>query len=364
MKKAENQKINSEVEKEILYFEDKYHIQRYSTIPEEVYEFLDSMSWGNEGAVYEHKNTKNRLQTLHSPMLLTIQEGEQIRGTAVFCHTDVLVNGHTFNYYYIRYFASSKEIQGKGIMKHFSLKVMELIRKNEIRKTIYTAVIEKGNKGSYKVVENAGYTKIGIVKSMGFSRFFPKKKKNIVQVISPEDKKEVLRLLNKEYCSHSLVHFNSIFLDNNYYVIRENNEIVAGCQYHRAHWVINGMAGFTGKIIMKVVPHIPVLNKLFNPKRFEFLAFEGIYFKAGYQKRLYDLFEGLLAKEKLKSAMFWMGETCPIRAKLVDEGNPGLLNSFVKDSDIYIMASFQNMDKEEISMLHNNPLYVSSFDYI
>ena len=131
--------------------------------------------------------------------------------------------------------------------------------------------------------------------------------------------------------------------------ILEKDQIVAGCQYHRVHWVINDMKGLSGKIIMNVVPRIPILNKLFNPKCFEFLAFEGIYFKPGYEHKLHSLFEGLLAREKLKSAMFWMGKSCPIRKQIMINGNLGMIHSFIKDSDVEVMASFKNMTEIEIS---------------
>ena len=158
--------------------------------------------------------------------------------------------------------------------------------------------------------------------------------------------------------------FDYLFMHDNYYVIKENNEIVAGCQFHKAHWVINKMPGFMGKIILNVVPRIPLLNKLFNPKKFLFLAFEGIFFKQGKEKRLHELFEGLLAQEKLKTALFWMGENCPWHKALIKYGRSGLINIFVKDSDVYIMASYQNMTPEEIYATENSPLYASGFDYI
>jgi hypothetical protein len=79
---------------------------------------------------------------------------------------------------------------------------------------------------------------------------------------------------------------------------------------------------------------------------------------------LHELFEGLLAKEKLKSALFWMDEKCPYYKSLVAYGKNGLINNFVKDSDVYLMASYQNMSDEEIAITENSPLYASGFDYI
>lgn len=352
------------MKKEILFTEDKYTIQRHQGIPKEALHFLDSIAWGNEGAIYEHRNTEEHIKLIKNPVLLAIFEGDKIRATAVFSMTTVTTNNEQFNCNYIRYFASSKEIRGKGVMKKFSIKVMELIREKEKRKTIYFACIERANKSSYKVVESAGYHPLGTVKTVGFSRFFPKKNKNISQIILKEEKKEVLQLLEKTYENYSLTQFDALFLNNNYFVIRENGQIVAGCQYHRAHWVINNMKGFTGKIVMNIVPLIPVLNKLFNPKKFEFLAFEGLYFKPGYEQHLYNLFEALLAKENLKSSMFWLGNTCPIRKKILEKGKLGMIHSFIKNSDVEIMASFKNIDSSKIERLKSKPIFASAFDYI
>ena len=350
--------------KEILFTDGNYSIQRHQGIPDEALHFLDSIAWGNEGAIYEHKNTEEHIKLIKNPVLLAIFEGDEIRATAVFSMTTVTTNGEEFNCNYIRYFASSKEIRGKGIMKKFSIKVMELIREKEKEKTIYFACIEKANKSSYKVVESAGYSLLGKVKTIGFSRFFPKKNKNINQITSKEEKVEILNLLEGIYENHALTQFDSLFINNNYFVIRENGKIIAGCQYHRAHWVVNNMKGFTGKIVMNIVPLIPVLNKLFNPKKFEFLGFEGIYFKPGYEQQLYNLFEGLLAKEELKSSMFWLGNTCPIREKIITRGKLGMIHSFIKDSDVEIMAAYKNVDENKIEKLKSKPIFASAFDYI
>ena len=352
------------MKKEILFTEGKYTIQRHHGIPKEAMRFLDSIAWGNEGAIYEHKNTEAHIKLIKKPMLLGIYEGDQIRATAVFSITTVATHEKQYNCNYVRYFASSKEIRGKGVMKKFSIKVMELIRDNEKEKTIYFACIERANKSSYKVVESAGYSSIGTVKTLGFSRFFPKSNKEITQITSKAEKEEVLNLLKETYANHVLTQFDSIFLNNNYFVLRENGQIVAGCQYHRAHWVINTMKGFMGKIVMNVVPVIPILNKLFNPKRFEFLAFEGIYFIPGYEQQLYSLFEGLLAKEKLKSSMFWLGKTSPIRKSILAKGKLGMIHTFLKDSDVEVLASFENIDKTEIESLRSKPIFASAFDYI
>ena len=59
-----------------------------------------------------------------------------------------------------------------------------------------------------------------------------------------------------------------------------------------------------------------------------------------------------------------MDEKCPWRQALTRYGGLGLINKFVKDSEVYIMASYQNMTPEEIEITESSPLYASGFDYI
>jgi hypothetical protein len=352
------------MDRKLVLKEEDYSIYKYEGVPQEIITFFEQTNWGSAGAVYERKNSSELVGLLKKPYLFAVQRGEEIVGTAVFCHAAPWVAGIAFNCYIIRYFAASDVIRGKKLMKYYGGKVMEVVREEEKEKTIYVGCVEKGNARSYKVVANAGYESIGLLKVSAFSRFFPKAYNTIRQVTTEEERQQVRNLLNRFYASHVLVHFDYLFLKDNYHVILDQGEIVAGCQLHRVHWAINKMPGFMGKIIMNVLPKVPLINKLFNPKRFEFLAFEGIYFKAGYEEKLLNLFEGLLHQEKMHTALFWMGENCPYRALIQQHGKLGLMQHFVKDSGVYIMTSYRNMSDDEITSLKSGPLYASAFDYI
>jgi hypothetical protein len=241
---------------------------------------------------------------------------------------------------------------------------MELVRNADQRKVIYIGCVEKGNIRSYRVVENAGYKPIGLLTVNAFSRFFPKPNDKIERVNTDAEKSEVIHLLHKQYENHSLVHFNYIFLGDNYFVIRQKGEIVAGCQFHLAQWKINQMPGISGKVILNVLPVTPLVNKLFNPKKFQFLAIEGIYFKEGHVNMLLQLIEGLLYQQKMHSALFWLAEDCPYRKTLLETNKLGLLHSFVKNSGARVMASYKNLSEDEIRLVENHPQFASSFDYI
>jgi hypothetical protein len=241
---------------------------------------------------------------------------------------------------------------------------MALVRNADQKKTIYIGCVEKGNIRSYKVVENAGYKPIGLLTVNAFSRLFPKPNEKIERIQTDSEKSEAMNLLRKQYEGHSLVHFNYIFLGDNYFVIREGEEIVAGCQFHVTQWKINQMPGISGTIIMNALPITPLVNKLFNPKKFQFLAIEGIYFKDGHVNTLLQLLEGLLHQQKMHSALFWLAEDCPYRKALLETNKLGLLHSFVKNSGARVMASYKNLSDDDIRLVEEHPQFASSFDYI
>lgn len=350
--------------REIILQDGTYSIERIQGIPPEVQNFLDGMNWGSAGAVYEHKNTPEHIQNIPDPVLIALKDENEILGTAVFCHTRIFNKGLPFNCYYVRYFAASPSVKGKGILKQYAVEVMRGIRNSEKEKTIYFASVEAGNKASDAVVSRAGYVPMAQVKTLGFSRFYPQLNAEVQNIENSVEKEQVLSLLKSFYQNHALVRFDSLFLSGQYLVIREKGEIVAGCQYHRAHWVVKQMPGLQGKLITRILPHFPFIRRLFNPAKFEFLGFEGIYFQPGKEHRLQALFEHALAREKLNSAMFWMDEKCPYYQKLCKTLRKGLLHSFVKNSGVKIMGSWSHLSHVEFEELINGPVYISSYDHL
>jgi RimJ/RimL family protein N-acetyltransferase len=358
----EKHQLMTTPEKSLLYKEGQYTIWRHEGLPENLIEFLEGTNIGTTGAQYEHCNTPEQISHLLHPVVLSVWDQDQMVATAVFCNTRQTVAGHPFNCYYVRYFAASAVIRGRGMIKMFSEKAMRLIRENEKEKTIYHAIIEKGNLRSFKVVQKAGYEVVGVVKTHAFSRFFPKQSSRIERITTLKEKEEVLSLVREQYKNHALFQEDYLFLDNNYFVIRKEGKILAGCQCHRALWKVNGMPGISGKIIMGLIPHTPLLRRIFNPRHFEFLGFEGIYFQPGEESTLQELFEGLLKQESLHSAMFWLDEQCPYRKKILNAIHPGIMQTFVKNADSYVMASYHDLDEKEIESLKSSPLYISAHD--
>jgi hypothetical protein len=350
--------------RKLLFTDPPFSIWREHGVRQEAIEFLKHVVLGSGGVIYEHKTISQIIPHLPNPDLLYATEHDDLIATVVFCRNKIEAAGRKFNSYYARYFAAGPQIRGRGIVKKLSAQVMDLAREGETEKTIFFGVIEATNKASYNVGAGVGYRPIGRIKTIGFSRFFPKKSRRIEKLTTAEEQAAMLELLRAHYRGHTLVHFDFLFINEGYFVIKEEGEIVAGAQLHLGHWIIKRMPGLMGKIMINVLPHIPILNTLFNPRKFIFASFEGIYCRPGYEDRLFELFEGLLARQKLKTAIFWMAEESPFYEKIVRHRRLGIIHEFVKDSDTVVMASFRNMTPEEEKLFDDLPIYASSLDYL
>lgn len=352
------------MKKEILLCEGQYTIVRYPGLPERAVDFWKRIDWGTEGAIYQNLKVEEHIGLITNPALMTIEEDNELRATALFSNLPVRSGSETYNCQYIRYFATDPAVRGTGLMKRYASETMRLLSQGETRKTVYFALVERGNKASFRAVENAGYAHTGNIKTLGFSRFFPKRNTQLHKIQNEEEKNAVLEILAQQYAGHSLTQFTSVFLHEQYYVIKDvAGNLLAGCQFHRCAWKVNRMPGPMGKNIVKLLPHLPLLRRIFNPKKFQFLTFEGIFCKAGAEEMLNDLFEGLLANHGVHSAMFWMDERDPLIPRIKSVMRLGLFHQFVKANDVYMMQSFLGFSEEEQRHFTARPFYASAFDY-
>ena len=352
------------IQKDILLTEEPHTVVRYHGIPDHALDFWKRISWGSEGAVYQNLLVEEHIPHIVSPSLLAIETEGLLQATAVFSHVKVHSGPKVYSCHYIRYFATDSAVRGQGLTKRYGHQIMSLVREQFPGQAVYFALVERGNKASFKSVQRAGYAHTATIKSIGFSRFFPKRSVRIHCCQSSEERDFVLQKLHSFYKDHSLVQFNPIFLHNQYYVLKDDTgKIIAGCQYHRCHWRVNKMAGNTGKILVKTLPYLPLLRRLFNPKSFKFLAFEAIFVEPGSEGALAELFEGILELEKLNTAMYWLDSRDP-NYQAWTQGFPlGLIHNFIKSNDVYMMQSFQNFTEAESQDFTERPFYASAFDY-
>ncbi len=348
---------------EILYDKDKTKIILYTDIRDEIVDLFDNIVWGTGDNQYEHKDSRRRLELLDKPNFVELHTNDNLAGIALFINRRVKFKEKSWNYFAVRYLFSIPEFRHTGVAGRYVGKAMELMQEKQSDPTFFIGVVEHRNKRSFRLVSKVGYRPFATIKTIGFSRFFPSYSKKVKQVERDDEKQAVLNHLKSFYSDYGFVHFNSVFKEA-YYIYVEDGEIIAGAQAQEALWVIKNLGRGWMKAAMKVMPFIPILNKVFNPNKFEFLGFDGIFYKKGREDALFSVFSHLLKKYSLKSAMFWADEKSPLYQELIATKSLGLLNKFTDEGDSYMMVKPINVPKEELEHLKQSPTYHSAFDFL
>jgi RimJ/RimL family protein N-acetyltransferase len=310
---------------------------------------LKNTTYGTSGPKYTHTNQVERTENLSNSYFFKLYFNNKLIGLYCLCKRFV----QNKNAYYGRYFTILPEFQSHGyglILKDEAVKYIESI--DNSKPNIYS-YIEENNKKSLQVSQKLGFVISGRLETIIFTRFYPKSSANFSKA-SELELKEIHAVLKEKYYKY---HFNNLekigYLDN-YFILKKNGNIVAGIQANPVTWIIDGMEGITGFFLLNILPKIPILNKVFNPSKFEFLAIEGIF---GSIEAIFELLEATLNHFSIYSAMLQLDVNDPYLIGFKNKGKLGLLNFLKKPTKTLLITKYP------INQSPNEPNYVSSFDY-
>jgi hypothetical protein len=123
------------------------------------------------------------------------------------------------------------------------------------------------------------------------------------------------------------------------------------------------MPGLSGKLIMHLVPRLPVLGRLVNPDRYAFAALEALYVRPGREAALLTLLEGVLAQLGFTSALLMADVHAPPAQWLKNSGRLGIMNALKKNIFTKVMAKANGLSLSDLKAFPAQPVYTSAFDY-
>jgi len=349
---------------------------------EELLHHIESTILGTPGKLrYRFTKISEKLKTLTNSYFFILSKSSSILGSVGFCYRDAWIGDRKERVWYLRYFSikapmRSKPSQkrkkrnpdrGMSVLKRLALPYMnnpDMMEKPGVESsgpTIIQGYIEKHNQRSVDFSESMGLERIGSFTTKVFSRMRPEKSARF-GVLGSNEQKEMLGLLRAYYHGHCLYSENNLFYNNNYYVIREQGRIVAGVQANPDAWEIKAFGNPAGDLLVKVLPYIPLVRRIINPKHFRFLVFEGFYVEAGYETALIELLESCLAHSGHKLAMTWLDLRSPVLKILSESKALGRIDSLKGEFTADIRVKFVNIPDEVKEGYFNCPVYISGFD--
>ncbi|MFO7852438.1 MAG: hypothetical protein ACQERS_04140 [Bacteroidota bacterium] len=315
---------------------------------------------------------------------VSLYKKDRLTGTIGFCYRKIMTAGKYFHSSYLRYFAfmplfqaaldsrgssPGKRLAGKE--ERWKERVFAFIRKPQMldypgyekgEKHVVYAYVESKNERSKNIIRQVGFEHIRTFSTVAFSRFNPSQSDEVVKLRASEVKK-MKSLLEKFYAGHSFFSDEFSFYDNRFYVIKEDDEIVAGLSVIPSSFRIVDIPGAWGWMFMKILPFIPFFRKVFQPEELRFLVFESIFFKEGREKCLERLMESACAIEGYKLALLWLDDRSDLYEAVSTRIKLGALNKILDAQAAMVFASFINFSAEEKKPFFKQPAYISGFDF-
>jgi hypothetical protein len=179
------------------------------------------------------------------------------------------------------------------------------------------------------------------------------------KIVTASSDEQVQKLLKNFYRGYNTLSFENLSANKYYFIENAKGQIVAGVHANPDQWRIHSLPGFMNSLL-KVFTRLPILNKLLNEK-FKFLTFEGIYLVPGNEKYLERLFESMLVKYNLNSAICIIDPESKLYTT-IKSLRLGLINKLNKEVMGNVICRFANFSDEEKNTFKTNPVYISGID--
>src|SRR4030042_6041166 len=373
------------LEKSILDFHGlEVRVTDYAT--EGILDILNHAVQGSEGGIrFSLQNIASRISAYKEQIrFVSLYRKSKTTGTVGACFRISGQGALRYPSTHIRYLAFQSKYQSdinwrkreKAVIKpesddSFKQRTLEIFSKPHILdlpdvfekdKHIMYAFIESMNERSKNLVHQAGYEYIRSFLTVAFSRFSPKSDIRVTK-LKNEEKAIMNDLLKNYYRDYSFFSTDYAFYGDRYYVLKENNEIIAGVCAIPTSYKVYDIPGIWGWVMMKVLPEAPYFRRLFKPGEFRYLVFDAIYCRKGYEPLLADLFESACAAEGFNKGLTWLDDRSELYDKMRTEVKMGALNRMLNAKPGLVYTKFINLTEEEKERFYDAPAYVSGFDF-
>jgi RimJ/RimL family protein N-acetyltransferase len=346
-----------------VIFENKLRnllIRRRSTYDAAFLALLERTIWGSGGLRYTINNLAEILNRIQHPYFLALEKNGQIIGALTLIHKTNRLGGKDYPAFYSYGLAIETTERGKGYGTLLSGQALRFGLNHLQERGIYYGYVEAANTRSLRTLQKVGRKSLGQYHSLLVSRLCPRDQGG-VEKLDDSKREQLVQLLDEQYANHSLTDFEQSVKTEDYYVVMKRGEIIAGLQCERNHLTIKHLPGVSGVLLLKILPHIPWVHRLFPQGNYHFLTLGNIYIREGKERDLFTLIETVLAKHQLNFGMIYMDRRSPIYQHLTKAGKFGVFHALVT-VPVHVMAYLKGFTADEMAEIQRQPLFMSMMD--
>ena len=331
-----------------MKFEQSDHISN------DLIRLFENTVLGTNGAKYRHLDVVQSVARTDHPLSFSLRRQAQLIANITFCKRPFGL--------YLRYFAFEQRFQSKGkarnnpksrIKQEIATVFEDIIAKHPGSDRYCYAYIDAKNVRSKWMSETFGFQTKAKLATQSFSRIWPKTNASLKKEAMNAD---LVETIQKKY-SHYAAYFTHFFEKGSVYTLFDaNGTRLAFAQFHKVRWEIQQLPGKFGGLSVKLLPFLPFLNKLIQPKSHTFLVPDIVCNPSGNIKDVERLFEAVLAKENLHSMLWWNDTRDLLYREAAQKFSWGLLHQIigVAEVDVVVRGDFEPKD----------PFFIAAFDMV
>lgn len=322
---------------------------------DETLSLLESVTLGSNGARYRHVGIPARIKKLYNPLYLNLKLRDKLIANVTFCRRD--------RDWYVRYFAfdtiyqasrQKTKTKGGGKIKSQLNAFFDSALSDSIGPERFYAYIDPKNERSLWMSETLGFKTVATIATQTYSRSRPKQRN--VQVIKNDElvRKWVTRYFGGRPFFHPYQTYNS----TPFYTLEKEGKVVGFAKVHYAKWEIEQLPGKNGRLLTRIVPFLPFINRLIKPRDHQFLSVDTVWIEDNNPQLLNELFEGILFHENKRIIHWWVDKKEPLYTAVQQKVNWGLIHQINGAHEVHLVV--RSNEQQKI----NDPVYVSGFDFI
>lgn len=316
-------------------------------------EFIRNITYGTNGMIYKINSVETEFKKYKDPLFISLKENDQLVGIRVLNHKQMQQNGFNVDIFYKSLLAIDPEKRNKGYGTLILDKITEHIF-SKYDKVILSAFVEEGNIRSKRAVQKANFEHIASFAALSHICLRPKANKNVT-ILGKDDESKILSLLTSQYSDRTFVDVDGSFEPESYYILKENNEIKAGLQVKVASWSFVQFSGLYGFMLMKIVPKIPILKRIFNPTNHSFIRIGNGYITDGIS--FTELLHTVLHQYGFNTCLACLNPNSDIDSKIIAEMKKGILSS--EASKVNMFAECKNIAIPDLGVTSENCFYTN-----
>ena len=338
---------------------------------------LHETVWGTPGGIRYQKITSTETEDyFKNSWFLKLMKGSQLLGIVGMVHRRYIIKGQPLNTFYLRSFSFHSQYQvkvkaDKNPSKKHKKQGNQLIRriisqffeKGEFFKNqfpgeaiLFYGYVIANNERSARLSRDIGFSPFRTFSTMLYSKRFPKKHPQ-VELTAWE---EIQNLVKEQYQNYPLGPQDRVGEEDDFFVFREDGQIVAGIRTRQVGWHIKEVPGFSGKIMMNVLPRLPIISTMFRPKNFRFLGVDSMFHLPNHEDKLNVLLRSACAHFENFIAMMWLDEKSKLYQTVGQNISMGLIHKLSRNTDqVNVIGRFINTPEDIKEVIFKNPAYVA-----